>query len=147
MKRIAGTGERAAAPERQAKPARLWKIFYVSIAIAANEILDSTVIEICARSEQHNARAGITGILTFHAGRFAQVLEGEESALRALMMRIVADPRHRDVKMMSDGPLAMRRFPDWSMAYRDPRAFMRDQIDDILEQTATLAEAIQSTAH
>ena len=39
----------------------LWKISYVSIAAAPDEILDTTVLEICALAEQHNARAGQPG--------------------------------------------------------------------------------------
>jgi hypothetical protein len=125
----------------------LWKISYVSIAAAPDEILDTTVLEICALSEQHNARAGITGLLTFHAGRFAQVLEGPESEVRALLGRIIADPRHHSVNVIADGPIPARRYAEWSMAYREPKDFMRTQLSDVLAQTAAVAEAVRGMPH
>ena len=76
----------------QGKAVNLWKLSYISVATAPNEMLDASVRAICRLAEQHNAYAGITGILTFHAGRFAQILEGLEPDLRALMTRITVDP-------------------------------------------------------
>lgn len=120
---------------------RLWKISYVSVATAPSEMLDANVYEICTVAEQHNARAGITGVLTFHAGRFAQLLEGPEPQLRALMIRIGKDARHHSLKVLADSAIRDRRYGSWSMAYRSPNDFVRDQLGDLLAQTAAVAGA------
>jgi hypothetical protein len=128
-------------------PLRLWKISYVSVATAPDAILEENVRKICAFAQTHNMRAEITGLLTYHAGRFAQLLEGPESEVGALMIRIAADPRHHSLKIIVNGPIHIRRYADWSMAYRVPKDFMRDQLDDLLEQTAVFAEAVSGTLH
>ncbi|MFM9934858.1 MAG: BLUF domain-containing protein [Novosphingobium sp.] len=126
---------------------RLWKITYTSIATLPEETANAATLVICALAEQFNALHGITGVLTLHRGRFAQVLEGPETALRALVARIIADCRHHTVKIISDGPIAKRRYADWSMAYRDPKAFVADQLDEVLEQTAEVTRAVRTTWH
>ena len=126
---------------------RLWKISYTSIATLPEETANADTLVICTLAEQYNALHGITGILTLHNGRFAQVLEGPEGALRKLMSRIMADWRHHTIKVISDGPIVKRRYADWSMAYRDPKAFVTDQLDDVLEQTAEITEALRATWH
>lgn len=47
----------------------------------------------------------MTGILTVKDGRFAQVIEGQERALRRLMASIERDPRHHSVTVIADGRL------------------------------------------
>lgn len=126
---------------------RLWKISYTSIATLPEETANADTLVICAFSEQYNVLHGITGVLTLHKGRFAQVLEGPEEALRKLMRRIMADPRHHTIQVISDGPIVKRRYAEWSMAYRDPKAFVTDQLDDVLEQTADISRAMGSTWH
>jgi hypothetical protein len=126
---------------------RLWKISYTSITTLPEETSNADTLLICALAEQYNTLHGITGILTLHRGRFAQVLEGPETALRTLMARIVADPRHHTVKVISDGPIVKRRYADWSMAYRDPKTFVTDQLNDVLEQTAEVSRALGATWH
>ena len=126
---------------------RLWKLSYVSTAVAAHEEAMRQVREICARSGDRNARAGISSIVTVHRGRFAQVLEGPEDAVRAVLRRIMGDPRHHSLTVLADGPIVARRYTDWSMAYRDPKAFLSDQLDDILKQTADVVRAMKATWH
>ncbi len=126
---------------------RLWKISYVSVAAPGDEAASENAMVICAFAEQHNARYDVTGILTLHGGRYAQVLEGPESTLRALMSRIEADTRHHSVRIISDGPLAKRRYASWSMAFRDPREFVLDQLEGVMEQTAAVASIVRGTRH
>ena len=126
---------------------RLWNISYVSTATEADEAAVESAIVICAVAEQHNARNNITGILTLHGGRFAQVLEGPETALRALLARITVDPRHHSLKVIADGPLAARRYAGWSLAFRDPREFVLDQLDSVLGQAAAAARMMPGTRH
>lgn len=126
---------------------RLWKISYTSMAALPEETADAEVLIICALAEQFNALHEITGVLTFHDGRFAQVLEGPEETLRELMRRIEADPRHHSVNVIMDGQINTRRYTNWSMTYRDPKAFVKDQINDLLAETAAMAKTFGTTRH
>ncbi|GEN99281.1 hypothetical protein NSE01_11140 [Novosphingobium sediminis] len=126
---------------------RLWKLSYTSIAVARHEVAMQQAREICELSGDRNARVGISSVLTLHKGRFAQVLEGPEEAVRTVLRRIMGDPRHHSLNVLSDGPLVARRYEGLAMAYRDPKAFIADQIDDILQQTADVVRAMKSTWH
>ncbi len=125
----------------------LWKISYTSIAALPEETTNAVALAISALSAQHNALHGITGVLTLYKGQFAQVIEGPETALRLLMARIIADLRHHTVVNLFDGPIAKRRYADWSMAFRDPKAFIADQLDEVLEQTSGVTRALRATRH
>ena len=63
-----------------------------------------------------NKKLGITGALLLTDDTFVQVLEGEESAVRGLLARIEADPRHDDVVVLEAGDVGSRVFDRWAMA-------------------------------
>ena len=54
-------------------------------------------------------------MLCFSGGIFLQVLEGGRSQVSALYNRISADPRHRDVVLLSYDEIGERSFAGWSM--------------------------------
>jgi Sensors of blue-light using FAD len=126
---------------------RLWKLSYTSIAVAAHDVALRQVREICARSGDRNARIGVSSVLTLHRGRLAQVIEGPEDAVRTVLRRIIGDPRHHSLTVLADGPLVARRYGNWAMGYRDPKTFISEQLDDILQQTADVVRAMKATWH
>ncbi len=128
-------------------PVSLWGLSYTSIATAPDDIVEADVREICALAGPHNEQVGITGALTLRNGRFAQVLEGPLEALRALMERVIADPRHHSVQIITDGPIMARRYAEWSMAYREPKDFIRDQIDVLIADAKLMSEALSNLKH
>ena len=68
------------------------RIFYISAATrfaTARELED-----ILAVSRERNRADQITGLLLYHDGSFAQILEGPEEAVRNCFERIRADGRH-----------------------------------------------------
>ena len=69
----------------------------------------------CASRKANNPRSGVTGVLCFSDGIFLQVLEGGRTAVSALYNRIAADPRHRDVVLLSYEEIGERRFAGWAM--------------------------------
>ncbi len=71
------------------------------------------------RARTNNQACGVTGMLLHRGGRFLQVLEGEEPVVRALIDRIVRDPRHELAATLYAGNVETREFPDWSMGFRD----------------------------
>ena len=91
----------------------LVRLMYASRATGTVD--HETLVAILKRSKSHNPAAGITGVLCSSSGTFLQVLEGGRAAVSALYNRIVVDPRHTDVVLLSYEEVAERRFAVWSM--------------------------------
>jgi hypothetical protein len=72
------------------------------------------------QSRAYNSEHHLTGLLLHTPeGRFFQILEGEEAAVRALYYtRIVTDPRHHHCRLLGAGACAERSFADWHMGFR-----------------------------
>jgi hypothetical protein len=95
--------------------AAVFQTFYVSRATSA---IDSASIQALLQSSRRaNAALQVTGCLLFSGRCFAQVLEGEQAAVRALTRRIANDPRHTDVRILSQAQLADREYADWPLGY------------------------------
>ena len=91
------------------------------------------VAEIAGRARQVNAELDVTGLLIFDGQRFCQQLEGPQKAVLKLIERIRNDPRHINVEVIHHGPLAGRRFQQFSLAFstvEDVEALSRmEQLD------------------
>ena len=81
------------------------------------ECLD--ILRACLRN---NGPRGLTGFLFFDRIAFAQVLEGPGAALARMVAALRADPRHADMRICRQGPIAARRFAGWDMAMADGTA-------------------------
>lgn len=93
----------------------IYEVLYVS-TLAPDQPL-STVGDIAVRSRIANAQANITGLLIFDGQRFCQQLEGAKKVVLKLIERIREDPRHTNVEVLHHGPLAGRRFHNFSLAF------------------------------
>lgn len=93
---------------------RLVSIVYHSAGNPAISSID--LDELLTQARAKNRATGVTGMLLAENGRFLQVLEGPEGAVRDLMETIADDPRHEHVRVLDEAPIQARRFPDWAMA-------------------------------
>nr|WP_184059913.1 BLUF domain-containing protein [Sphingomonas aerophila] len=92
---------------------RVRRVVYISKSRVGS---DPTELDaIVARSSALNNVAGVTGMLWSNDACFAQVLEGEHDAVDETMKRILADPRHFDVELVSDRTVTRRLFGEWAM--------------------------------
>lgn len=91
-------------------------LIYVSQAVQpmSGALLDALL----KRAGAFNRAAGLTGCLLYQDNYFMQMLEGDREALFALYDKIKVDARHRDVRIVMEGPARHRVFMDWSMALR-----------------------------
>ncbi|MDZ7823627.1 MAG: BLUF domain-containing protein [Ahrensia sp.] len=62
-----------------------------------------------------NNTIGVTGAITFDGFEFVQVLEGESDVVNELMEKISNDPRHEDIKIVSEKRVPMRRYSGWAL--------------------------------
>lgn len=71
--------------------------------------------DLLAGARLRNEQYGITGLLVYNAGYFAQVLEGPVAAMRPLLANIAKDPRHAEYQLVSEGYIDERYFEGWAM--------------------------------
>lgn len=91
----------------------LVRLLYASRA--APQIDTDELLSILRKSKAHNPALGITGVLCFSEGIFLQALEGGRSAVNRLYNKIVRDPRHTDVELLTYEEIGERCFSGWSM--------------------------------
>ena len=102
-------------PDRPAQPLQpLHQTVYCSLA--SEGVDEHTVARIVEQAHAANPGLGITGMLVFGGGVFFQWIEGPRAHIVPLMDRIRADPRHRQVVILSESEEVRERlFPDWDM--------------------------------
>jgi hypothetical protein len=89
----------------------------VYASTATHPFSDDDLTALLATCRENNARAQLTGMLVYRDGRFLQVLEGPEPAVRTLMDTLATDPRHTGIRVMFEEPLEERQFAEWTMGF------------------------------
>lgn len=95
----------------------LYTIVYVSSA--RRGLTGPDIDAIVKGAREFNGSHGITGALLHHDGSFMQAIEGEESVVRPLYLRICKDPRHQSVITLMAEPIETREFADWAMGFEN----------------------------
>jgi hypothetical protein len=95
----------------------MYHIAYLSSAV--REFTKPQLRELLELSRKKNLQLGITGLLLYRGGNFLQVIEGEETDVKALYNKVCQDPRHTGIFKMLDEACAEREFPNWTMAFQD----------------------------
>jgi hypothetical protein len=117
-----------------------YHVFYLSQAKLGLVLADIEAIVDWSRN--YNRQHQITGLLLYSDGRFVQVVEGEETAVRALFARIQQDARHQQVVTLSEGPGPQRWFAEWSMAWGQVDPVVLEQVLGAVENQASVPESI-----
>lgn len=73
--------------------------------------------ELLIQARERNELLGITGKLIYCEGTFLQLLEGDETNVKAIYGSIEKDSRLIATKLISDGNAENRYFEEWSMAF------------------------------
>lgn len=98
----------------------LYAALYVSKA--AHPMDDAALDALLDKARPSNRAQGITGFLLYREGSFMQLIEGSRPRIRRLLQRIDEDPRHRDIRIVFEGPVDQRLFKDWSMGFHRMQA-------------------------
>lgn len=94
----------------------------------------------------HNRQAGIGGYLLRTGHSYFQWLEGPAAQVVALMDRIAQDGRHSEVRILSDGALPRREFPNWVMGYHELTGAERESLGDPATGADTVLRLIRDQA-
>ena len=92
-------------------------LIYVSTSVKL--LNDEELLDILKVSRENNSGKDITGLLLYKGGNFMQVLEGPDESVEALYKKIEADPRHKDLTILSREQISTRQFPAWQMAFQN----------------------------
>jgi hypothetical protein len=93
----------------------------------ATPLSDPDLASLAIHAQTRNRTLGVTGILFLAGDDFLQILEGDRAPVAWLYGTIAADPRHRNIVKVLDGPLDHRAFEGW---------FMRLLTDDDITEPA-----------
>jgi hypothetical protein len=98
---------------------------------AGGFISNEALRKLVEQSAENNRADAITGLLLLSGDQFLQVLEGPSDAVNRLYGRIVQDPRHENVRLVSFEPIGPAYFDEWNMYLLDlfdltkhPREFL-----------------------
>lgn len=75
------------------------------------------VRELLEHARKKNSETGVTGLLCYDNKHFLQIIEGETDVIMDLFHAIQADTRHEGIRILHEGDIEKRAFPDWKMAY------------------------------
>ncbi|MDP1914493.1 BLUF domain-containing protein [Brevundimonas sp.] len=121
----------------------LHRVIYASEAVGATGASTLSIAQILGVSERNNRRDHISGCLMFHGGHILQVLEGRRADLDRLMRRILTDPRHTGVRVLSDMPITAGLLAQPMELCGDPATLLqRIGLACISRVTANEAEAM-----
>ena len=122
-------------------PTRLDRLVYRSVAAMPTEAL-LPLAELLGEAQRNNERAGLTGALAVHDGRFLQVVEGDPGLLDQLHLRLERDRRHRDIEVLDRRPIERRAFDTWSMASARITPSLAPEMDLLMAETTPSPDRI-----
>ncbi len=118
----------------------LYQLIYQSQALG--DFGSPELAALLRRGRAHNQAHHISGVLLHTTdGRFLQVLEGPQTAVRHLYYHVIlSDTRHFHCQVLGEGPCARRSFAGWAMGCRlarpaDLRALLGEAPADSLGLT------------
>lgn len=101
-------------------------ITYVSSAVRLFNRAE--LVDLLEASRAANSEHNITGLLLYRGGNIIQVIEGEDDEVLQLYKNITADPRHKDVTLLSKDPIITRQFSDWQMGFRNIDQMSKEEL-------------------
>lgn len=97
---------------------RTCRLIYKSVA-REETLSNQALSELQETSARNNEQRGITGLLALSGNQFLQALEGDGDSVNDLYAKIVNDPRHHKVRLISFESATERYFEDWAMRLVD----------------------------
>ena len=93
------------------------RLSYASTTNSQPSTIRQDLINILDEAQQHNAAHHICGVLFYGSNYFFQCLEGEKQAVDLLYAKIIKDPRHKNVVLLSYEKVDTPRFSNWNLKY------------------------------
>ena len=93
------------------------RVIYTSRAV--KDFSKRELLDLLHDARAYNSVDKICGVLMHRNGYFLQVLEGEPEAIDNLLVRLIRDTRHADLKIIHDSSVDSLLFSNWAMGSAD----------------------------
>ena len=93
---------------------QLKQVIYVS---EKSDTSSDSLTNIYDISQKNNLESGISGCLLIGSNSYLQLLEGPDSAVESLYLKIKDDSRHKKVKKLFEQHVEKKLFSSWSMKF------------------------------
>ncbi len=103
--------------------------------------------ELALAAQSRNRNEAITGLVLYDDDRFFQWLEGPTDSLERIMRSIYNDPRHTDIEVLHNQPIAERVFGDWNMKLAAQGPNSVSWRDDVIEPSREVVEDLRQHPH
>ena len=90
----------------------LKRIIYVS---ERTDVSNANLQKIITSSRKNNPQVEVTGCLVSGMNSYLQLLEGFETSVDQLYLKISKDTRHANIKILNEEKIQNRLFTSWSM--------------------------------
>ncbi|AUC81519.1 BLUF domain-containing protein [Lacinutrix sp. Bg11-31] len=121
----------------------LRRIVYTSQA--SKQFSKRSLLDLLHDSRAFNTIDNISGVLMHRNGCFLQVIEGESDVVNSLFIRLLKDPRHKEVKIILDSSVDSCLFSNWAMGcadFDDPELSMMPGIRTDLSDPKVIEDLI-----
>lgn len=95
----------------------LVRLTYASKTSSTPATIRQDLVNILEEARQHNFNHQIHGVLFYGNDHFFQCLEGRKNVVDALYEKLMNDPRHHHVQLLSYVPIDYSSFQSWNMKY------------------------------
>lgn len=87
----------------------------VYISVRKDNCTEEEIAKILDACKRNNSKIDVTGVLLYSNTHFIQYLEGDYKVINELYGEIKKDDRHKNVVLITTGPIKERSFPSWQM--------------------------------
>ncbi|TVV76969.1 BLUF domain-containing protein [Sphingomonas solaris] len=115
------------------------------ISTSSRPVTPVIIDGICVQARHLNQRHEITGVLLCRRDMFLQALEGPQLAIEDTFLRLINDPRHHAVTVLSRRKVTRRTFGGLQLRYCAPRENcpeVYEDIETILEGASQIAASL-----
>lgn len=109
-------------------------LLYVSRNIIPDSQWSAALADIHSLSLSNNSILDVTGLLIATPDWFGQLIEGEPEDVDRIMMAILADSRHQDVRIVRRVMVDRRRCSSWRLVRFDRGMFAASHLYPALER-------------
>jgi Sensors of blue-light using FAD len=124
----------------------LIRLVYASTAQSGVDLNEFKRILLQAQANNH--RRDLTGMLAFNSKIFLQALEGSREQINDLYAKLLRDPRHNTVTLLSYKEIEERHWANWSMGFAAPNTdnralFLKYSQQSIFNPYSMKADAVE----
>ena len=94
-----------------------FQLCYASEATASDKHILNDLRNILNEARHFNIKHNVHGALFFADRYFFQCIEGEQSIVENLVVKLYRDSRPMDIRILSRNPIEQMHFSQWSMKY------------------------------